>query len=295
MTRLRALREDDVPGLLAIQHAQSGAAPRWSLEELRLQLYDEARDRGRQVVVASRSGEVTGVAAWVEALPWLYGAPVLAADHDAAEPLIGHLIARAREIDARHARISATPDEVAKRDALVAAGFTPVFDFVTVARPVRPGDGAVWSSSRPRVPCEGLDDDRMVDVYNDTFAGVPNSPPTTRERLRAELDSPRIDHGATAAWEEGGRYVAFVQVSRDVEGDTPFVTIDAIGVRDELRGQGVARAILDDVLARVSIAAREARALIASTNTASLALHHGRGFVERSRRTVYELAITTGS
>ncbi len=31
---------------------------------------------------------------------------------------------------------------------------------------------------------------------------------------------------------------------------------------------------------------------IASTNTASLALHASRGFLERGRRTVYELTLT---
>jgi ribosomal protein S18 acetylase RimI-like enzyme len=291
VTTLRPLREDDLPELLAIQHAHAGGGPRWSVDELRHQLYDDARDRGRRAVVAARGGEAVGVAGWVEALPFLYGAPVLALDESVARPLIGHLVARAREIDARSVRISATPGEPGKRAALLAAGFEAAFDFVTVVRSVRPGDGAVWAGEAQRVAFELLDDDLLVDVHNETFDGLPNSPALTAAQLREQLDAPLTDRAATAAWKLGERYVAFVQVSRDVEGDTPFVTIDAIGVRAELRGRRIAQAILEDVLARSSVAAREARALIASTNTASLALHASRGFAERSRRTVFDLGL----
>ena len=47
MTTLRPLREEDLPALLAIQNAQAGGSARWSPEELRGQLYDDARDRAR--------------------------------------------------------------------------------------------------------------------------------------------------------------------------------------------------------------------------------------------------------
>ena len=66
----------------------------------------------------------------------------------------------------------------------------------------------------------------------------------------------------------------------------------AIGVRAAARGHGLAAAIVDDVLARVCGDVTEARALIASTNVASLSLFAGRGFRERSRRTVFELIAT---
>jgi ribosomal protein S18 acetylase RimI-like enzyme len=290
---LRPLREADLPALLALQHAFTGAGPRWSIEELRGQLYDAARDHGRRVVVAARGEAIAGAAGWVEAPPALYGAPVLAGDDEAAAALVAHLVARARAIGAEHVRISVTDADAPKRRAVEAAGAAAIFDFVTVARPIRPGDGARYAGTLRRVPHGELDAARFTALSNDTFAGVPNSPPASVDEVRAQLDGALCDRAATAAWaDDEGRYLGFVQVSRDVDDRGRFATIDAVGVRAELRGRRVAAALVDDVIARVAAECGELRALIASTNAASLALFAGRGCAERSRRTVYELRLT---
>jgi len=290
---LRPLREADLPALLALQHGFAGSGPRWSIEELRGQLHDVARDGGRRVVVAARGDDVAGAAGWVEAAPTLFGAPVLAGDDEAAAALVAALVGQARAIDARQLRISVTDADLPKRRALEAVGAAAIFDFVTVVRPVRPGDGARWAGAHRRVDHADLDVARFTDVLNDTFEGVPNAPPASLDEVGGQLAAPLCDRVATAAWaDDGGRYVACLQVSRDQDERGRFATIDAVGVRAELRGRGLAGALVDDALARVAAEVVELRALIASTNTASLALFASRGCLERSRRTVYELGLT---
>lgn len=294
MITLRPLREADLPALLGLQHAFTGSGPRWSIEELRGQLTDAVRDHGRRVVVAARGEAIAGAAGWVEAAPMLYGAPVLAADDEAAAALVEHLVARARAIDATHLRVSVTDGDAPKRRALEAAGAAAIFDFVTVSRSLGPGDGVLYSGSLLRVPHTELDVARFADVSNETFAGVPSSAPATPDEIRGQLDAALCDRTATAAWADGdGRYVAFLQVSRDRDDRGRFATVEAVGVRAALRGQRLAAALVDDAIARVATEVGELRALIASTNTASLALFTGRGCVERSRRTVFELLLPT--
>ena len=293
MIELRALREADLPALLALQHRFTGAGPRWSLEELRGQLHDVARGHGARVVVAARGAVIAGAAGWVEAAPALYGAPVLAGDDEAAAALIAHLVARARAIDATHLRISATDADLPKQRALAAAGAEAIFDFVTVVRRVQPGDGAPYAGPYRRVPHAELDLAAFTDVSNDTFAGVPSSPPATEAEIRGQLDAPLCDRAATAAWADGDRYVGFVHVTRDADDRGRFATVEAVGVRAERRGRGLAAALIDDAIARITADCGELRALIASTNTASLALFAARGCVERSRRTVHEIRFST--
>src|SRR5690349_7101822 len=124
---LRALTDGDEEPLLAWQHARAGAAPKWSLVELSTQLRDRARGDGKNVVVAERGGVVLGCGAWVEALPWMFGAPFVVGDHQAAELIAHHLVAHARKIGAKHLRVSAGDGEVEKRAALERAGLAPAF------------------------------------------------------------------------------------------------------------------------------------------------------------------------
>jgi predicted GNAT superfamily acetyltransferase len=291
VARGRALAQADLPLIHALHLATVGAHPPMSAADLAAQLYDVARDRGRRVVVTVDGDAITGCAGWVEAAPWCFGSPVFAVTPAAAEFLVAHVIARARACGATRTRITVYPGEALKRAALVAAGFQPAFDFVTLARARAAGDGARWAGPLRRVAVDAMDVEALRDVNNDTFDGVPNSSPFDAEQIREMLASPALDHAATAAYADAdGRYQAFVVIMRDADPSGPFGVVDAIGVRTSQRGRGVAAAILDDVLARVD--APQLRALIASSNAASLALHAARGFTELARRVVTELVLT---
>ncbi len=291
VARGRALAQADLPAIHALHVATVGAHPPMSPDELAGQLFDVARDQGRRVVVVVDGEVITGCGGWVEAPPYCFGAPVFAVTPAAAQFLAAHLLAHARACGARWARVSVFPGEDVKRAALADAGFAPVFDFVTVARARGAGDGVPWAGGLRRVPWAQLDADALRDVHDDSFAGVPNAAPLELDAVRELLASPALDRDATAAFADpDGRYQAFVVILRDAELQARFAVIDMIGVRAGARGQGVARAILDDVLARVD--APLVRALIASTNAGSLALHAGRGFTELARRAVVERVVT---
>ncbi len=290
VARGRALAQADLPAIHALHLATVGAHPPMSRDELASQLWDVARARGRQVVVAVDRDAVVGCAGWVEAPPWCYGAPVFAATPAAARFLAETLVSRARACGASRARVSVFPGEDVKRAALAAAGFAPAFDFVTVARRRAPGDGARWAGPWRRVPYARLEAAALRDVHDDSFAGVANSAPLELDAVRELLDGPGLDRDATCALADAdGRYAAFVVVLRDADADGPFAVIDMIGVRAGARRRGLAAALLDDALARVDAPA--VRALIASTNAASLALHASRGFTEVARRTVVEATV----
>lgn len=300
-TTLRALSEDDLAPLLALQRELAGRSPRWSAAELREQLFDHARGEGRNVVVAEVGGEVRGVVGWVHAPPWLYGAPVVVAGEDTAERLVAHLVERGRALGVAHLRVSVGDAEHDKRAALVSRGFVPVFDFITFTRRIAraPEVGESWQpfavAGLTRIAHADLDPLALLAIQNETFRDVPNAPPADADEMRDALAGGLVDRALTSAYvDTEGRYRAFLLAMRDVEDGIPFVTVDAIGVDERLRGHRVGQAILEDALwrnARAEAPAEELRALIASTNHASVALHRRVGLAERCRRTVHQLEL----
>ncbi|MCB9564376.1 MAG: GNAT family N-acetyltransferase [Kofleriaceae bacterium] len=288
----RAAGPDDA-ALHALHVATAGAHPAMAAAELAASLRDAGRDHGRRVVIAERDGAVVGGAGWVEAPPWCFGAPLIAAAADVAAALIDHVVARARACGARHLRISAYPGESGKRAALVAAGLTPALDFLTLARPLAPGDGAPWRGRLHRRRWAELDVDRFTALSNAAFEGVANAPPMARDAVAELLAGDGVVRDATAAYvDDAGAYQAFVVVLAEGEGDGRHAVVDSIGVAATGRGQGLGRAVLDDALAAAAAAGfGEMRALIASQNHASLALHGARGFTERARRSVFQLEL----
>ena len=287
-TTLRRFDRADLDALRALQHATAGTGPRWSRAALEGQLTDPARDHGRRVVVAERGGAIVGAAGWVEAPPQLFGAPVLAADRDAADVLVAHLIAHARSMSATSLRISATDGDAAKVAALAAAGFAALFDLLTLARST---EALPVATTFRRRDLASLGVAALRDLHNETFAGVPNSPP---------LDDDDVQHVLARHWAEasgvwlddGGEVAGFVIAVRDRDGEQDFVEDDSIAVRAPWQRRGLGDAMLRHMLAvAAGDCVPEARALIASTNAASLRLHERAGFAERSRRTVWELVI----
>jgi ribosomal protein S18 acetylase RimI-like enzyme len=276
---LRALATDDLPALLALQHATS--TPAWSAATLEGQLLDPAREHGRNVVVATRDGAIVGVAGWVDAEGEQFGAPVLAADREAADALVDRLVAHARDRGATRLRISCTTPEQAKRDALESAGFRVVLDFITLAIAAERRNPRIELA---RVAVDSVEPEVVKLLHDETFDGVDNAPPISIEQARHVQQHAWPE--ASGVWLDGDEPGAFVVAMRD--GDA--LEIDEIGVRASWRRRGLARALVDlviDIAATAGFA--EVRALIASTNAASLALHEAAGLRERYRRAMYQL------
>jgi ribosomal protein S18 acetylase RimI-like enzyme len=286
---LRPLEPSDLPALLALQHAFSGGGARWTLAHLEAQLRDPGRAGGRNFVVADRGGAVVGGAGWVEAGEQMFGSPVLAADRDAARALVAHLVARARAIGALTLRCSTTPADAPKVGALRAAGFAPILDFITFARAAAPIVGPRLPLRRVAVTEIPLEE--LRDLYNETFMGVPNSP---------ILDDEQVAHGIAGSWpdasgvwfDEEGAAAGFVIAMRERDGNLEHAVVDSVGVRAAWRKRGVgALAVAHLVSTAAAAGLTEVRALIASTNDASLRLHRGLGFAERSRISCWELSV----
>src|SRR5262249_44230069 len=159
--------------------------------------------------------------------PTCYGAPMIAPDRAVAAALIDHVRGRARACGATRVRISAYDDEPGKRAALLAAGFAPLFDFVTVG--CDSPHGARWSRDWPRIRTGEVDPARWSAVHNGVCAGVPNPEPLDPAEMARLLAHPLTCRAATAAY---GDYDGFVHV----EHEPGFATIAAIGVRAAHRG-----------------------------------------------------------
>lgn len=261
-----------------------------TLETLRRDLRDSARGHGRQVVIALEDGRPAGVAGWValgvETAGIVYGSPVLARTEPSAAALLDRLATEARIIGARQLRVSLLQREEAKAAALARSGFQPLLDMISVERPSVGLPEVPLPTGLRFVPAERMDWDRFAEVYNRVFAEVPNAPPVGGAAKREEWE--HADREASGLWEDASdRYVAWIAVHPD--GD-----IDEVGVDASLRGRGVAPALYrraGEAMARAGVPSL--RAMLASTNTATLRLHEKLGFQEYARRTVLVLDLAS--
>ncbi len=288
---LRPLRPGDHAPLLALQHGL-GARPAWSAAYLAEQLTDVARDGGRNVVVAERAGRVAGCAGWVPAGEMFFGAPVLAPEDEVAQVLLDAVIARAHAAGARHLRIGAAPSEPAKVAALRAHGFAIALTFPTLAIATGRRGFRIPDDLRQVEP-PAADPDAVVALHNEAFARVDNSRPVDRAEAVA-----MVAHGwaeASGVWLDAqGRAAAMMIAVRDRDhgADRDHLIIDMIAVAGFAQRRGLARAIVDRAVDRAAAhGIPEVRALIASTNLASLALHEAAGFTARWRRDMWQRAL----
>ncbi|GAB3267373.1 GNAT family N-acetyltransferase [Chitinimonas naiadis] len=250
-----------------------------------LSLADAARGHGRQACSAWLGETALGYAAWVllgvEQDGCAYGSPLLATDIRAASLLIATVRQAARDAGASRLRISARLPEQAKRQALEAAGFTSLFDFVhlQIALPLAGQSGL--PAGLHSVPVDQIDWSRMQACYAETFAHVPNAPVPDVATMQAEWLEADWQSSCVLA-DPVGEYQAFLLIT---EGE-----VDAVGVCEAWRGHDLA-AILYRRAGPSLLAQGHAvlRAMVASTNRASMRLHEKLGFSERMPSwTVYE-------
>ncbi len=131
----------------------------------------------------------------------------------------------------------------------------------------------------------------MRHLHDLTFAEIANTVPIDAADLAALLDGPLAWPAATAAYADAaGALVGFVIGQAGVDERGAFGVVEAIGVRPTARGLGLARLMLDELLAAARAAGlAEVRSLVAGTNVGSLALHRAAGFAEGARRQMYDL------
>ncbi|MCC6620710.1 MAG: GNAT family N-acetyltransferase [Deltaproteobacteria bacterium] len=285
---VRGLEPGDVDRVLAIQHATCGEAPRWSRDLLVSELTDPGRDHGRRVRIVTRGGEVVAGAGFVPAGPDLFIAPMFTDDEEAGVALVKELVELASA--AERVRVSVWPSELTKRRAVERLGFRPAFAFLTLARGSERREPVVVPYRRS--PVDAVPTEVMRDAHNEAFRGVSNAPPQSVDEVRSVVG--KLFAPGSGVWlDEAGTIAGYVWALRDADSHGDHVVIDAVGVAGDRRGAGLGSALVRHVLdaaARAGIP--EVRALIASDNAASLALHRRSGFVERWRRDVFELGRT---
>ncbi|MBV8659888.1 MAG: GNAT family N-acetyltransferase [Burkholderiales bacterium] len=267
-----------LPALQAI--ADRIFAP-WPAPRLAQDLTDLARARGDQVVVACRDGQPIGCAGWVTLgiaqSGCLYGAPVISDDTAALDALIAYLITTASQLGASQLSIGCRAGEDAKRTVLASFGFTQSFEWLHFAKQTAETEAADFARlGLQTVPIDDLDWSAVHSLYAETFQNVPNAPIPSVEAMKAEWIPCNWDAGCVLA-DASGRYRAFMLIDGD--------EVSAVGIDPSLRGQGIA----DQLYRRAGFALHGAgtgtlRALVASSNHASVRLHQRFGFTEEKPR-----------
>lgn len=284
---LRPFTAADAPAVAALSARYFAPDPAWTAEVARAELTKDALGGGGHVVVAERAGAVVGVGGFVQAPPWLYLWPLAAADELAAGALLDAVVAAGRAPGVTTARVSTRTVEPHKRAAVVARGYQRSIDFLYLAR----APGALRTPPLPVTVRRGAAIDRAGAhaLQNLAFAEIANTSPITRADFDAGLASPTAWTTATSSWHAAdGRCVGFLLGVREPD----HGVIDAVGVDPGWRGRGLGRAMVADLLAIAAAeGVPEVRAVIASTNAASLALHQRAGFVERARKELWDLAV----
>lgn len=277
----------EIDALIALHNRVGPGGRRWTRLEAEALLLDHARGGGSQVAVVEHGGGILGFTGWVALGDGeFYGSPVVAATAEAAEAIVRRLEAEATILGARFIRVSVFAEEGAKRAALEAAGFAPVMELVYLARPLEPGAEVIVPEPYTQVAPTELDLQEFTALMNESFAAVDNSPPVTAEIAAGSWDPVHMLVSANQLWRDaGGRYAGFATVHREAH-------LESIGVRDDLRGQGLGAALMRATLAASAAAGlTQLESVVASSNPASLGLHRRFEFEERARATSLQLAL----
>jgi GNAT superfamily N-acetyltransferase len=286
---------DDLPELIELHHELAPSREWWSAATAREQFTDAGRSGGQNTLIARRDGRIVAAAGWVELGAGdgeFYIAPFLVQDQDIAAAMVERITARAREIGADwvRARVWSRGDDV-KEEVLRAAGFTHVFDFVQLSRPLT--RSPVPSPVPPEldglhglhmVTADQVDPERFATLYNTAFAGVSNVPAVAPEvAIEPWRGSDPWPEASCVLADRDGVYQAYILV---------FASgyIDGVAVAPAMRRRGLARALMERVL---SLAMAQGRLFVTSTcasdNPPSLALHRALGFVEVVRHYSWQL------
>ncbi len=287
MVSLRPFLETDLPQIVDLQTALYPKGKNWSLEYTRSQLTDTARDKGRNVTIATENDRITGVAAWVfsKETEEFFGVPFFAANSETLTILLQNLINQADALRAKYIRVVSHSFELEKVKILSQRGFQVSFNFLEL-------ELALKKSLAPQpvpftfAPGPSVDPEKYKTLYNESFMGVSNAPPVSVEEAKELWASPLWDKNFSGVWlKPHGEYAAFLLV--DQKG-----YIDSIGVHPSLQNQGLGVKIYEQLFYEgLKRGLRHFNCIVADNNLASLKFHQHFGFTETARRSIWQLPL----
>jgi ribosomal protein S18 acetylase RimI-like enzyme len=292
MIALRPVTREDVAALVAIQHARAGTMNRRSHASLERELFDAAHGHGAHVEVAVEGMAVRGAVGRVVGGDQGFLAPVIAATDAVAEALVLAGVGALRAAGARTVRASAGEPAGPVARAYAAAGFVPVFEFIELARTSGWLDHDVPRHLAIR-PLDAVDREAVRVMHNLSIVGTPNALPMTAADVADAIDGPgTFGLGSSVVIGPAGAPYAVLFAGHDRDDRGEYASVEMVAVDPDRRGAGLARALVGRLVTVAHAAGiPEVRALIASTNVASMALHRRLEFTDLYRRTVYELEL----
>lgn len=286
---IRGWRDTDAERVAALTHRFFPPDPPWTPESAREELHADALGNARQVRVAERDGEVVGIAGWVAEPPWVYLWPLTAVDGGVVDGLVDAVLAAAAAPGIDRVRVSVRDTEPHKAAALAARGMRHTLDWIVMRRDVRDAaelpapDGLRW------VPGHRIDRAALLATYNAAFAEIPLTAPATPGDLDRMLDGASAwPEGTWALTGPGGAVEGFLIG----EAYPDHWVVEGIGTSRAWRRRGLGRVLLRRAMSALAASGGgDLRAVIASTNAASLGLHASEGFTEHARKAVWEMPL----
>jgi len=286
---IRGWRDADAEGAAALTRRFFPPDPPWTPETAREELHADALGNARNVRIAERDGEVVGMAGWVAEPPWIYLWPLTAADGEVVDALVDAVLAAAAAPGIDRVRVSVRPGEPEKAAALAARGMRHTLDWIVMRREVRHADELPAPHGMRWLAGADLDRAELLRVYNDSFAEIPLTAPATPGDLDRMLDGASAwPQGTWALADADGGIAAFL-IGERYPGHR---VVEGIGTSPAWRRRGLGRVLLRRAMAVVAAdGGGELRAVIASSNDASLGLHAAEGFTEHARKAVWEMTL----
>ena len=285
---LRRATKEDLPAILAFQNAIAPPRRKMPIGILEESLFAFSHRHGENTALCFDGGALRGVCGWVRGEQGeFFGAPVFCADGASGAMILERLLEEAK--GSRWIRVSCFPEESFKREALVARGLRPEFEFVEFE--IVPKDTALPEVSEgiSEQPLRSASPGEFRELMNLSFAGVDNSLPVSKSDAQELIEGKDKDPALSLVWRDSsGRLVAFVITDE-------FGYVDSIGVHPAAQGRGYGSLLYRRVLA---LAARTGKkrlfTTVSSRNAGSLALHRRLGIPEVERRTVYQRTFPHG-
>lgn len=286
---IRGWRDADAEATAALTRRFFPPDPPWTAETALEQLHADALGDARNVRVAERDGEVVGVAGWVAEPPWIYLWPLTAADGEVVDALVDAVLEAARAPGIDRVRVSVRHTEPRKAAALAARGMRHTLDWIIVRCEVRDAPEPPVPEGLRWVPGTEVDRAALLEVYNTSFSEIPLTTPATPGDLERMLDGAFAWPGGTwALVADDGTVAAFL--IGEVQADHHVV--EGIGTAPAWRRRGLGRVLLRRTMSALAAeGGGDLRAVIASTNAASLGLHAAEGFTEFARKAVWEMPL----